>query len=74
LLFAGNGQDDFLMAFEPDQAVGILSLGEACVLFPFVVEDALLQVAGYTYIQCVAAAGHCVGEVKVLRHRRNGTD
>jgi hypothetical protein len=34
------------MGLEPDEPIAVVALGEAVMLFPFVLEDALLQVSG----------------------------
>ncbi len=68
LLFAGDGLGDFLIALEPDESIAVVLLCEAVVFPPFVLEDALFQIAGDANVERVAAAGHDVGEIDVLRH------
>jgi hypothetical protein len=46
LLFACDGVSDLSMDLEPDEPIAVVALGEAVTLFPFVLEDALLQVSG----------------------------
>lgn len=44
LLFAGDGFLDILMVFEPDEPVTVISLCEAIMLSPFMLEDPLMEV------------------------------
>lgn len=46
LFFTLDGKVYIAEAFEPDEAVAVVSGGEAVVFLPFVFEDALTQVAG----------------------------
>jgi molybdenum cofactor guanylyltransferase len=56
------------MAFEPYQTVAVVSCGEAFVFLPFVLENTLLQIAGRSYVERTAAAGHDVGEIEALMY------
>jgi hypothetical protein len=56
------------MALEPDQAIAVVASGEPFMLLPFVLENTLEEVARYSNIEGVAAAGHDVRAVGVLVH------
>jgi hypothetical protein len=56
LLFARNGFPDILISLEPDQAITVVPLHEAVVLFPFVFKDSPAQVTGDADVDSMAAA------------------
>jgi hypothetical protein len=56
------------MTFEPDQTVAIVTRGEPTMLLPFVLEDAFQEIARYSDIKRVAAAGHDVSKVGAFVH------
>jgi hypothetical protein len=56
------------MTLKPDQAIAIVSRSVAIVLFPFMVEDTLKQVAGRADVERAASAGHDICEITSLVH------
>ena len=70
---AKRGAVEDVRAIVHDHAVAVISLSEAIMLSPFVLEDSLVQVSGDTNVEGVAAAGHDVSGVAALVHGGHAT-
>ncbi len=54
------------MHFKPDQTIAVITRGEYCMLYPFVLKDTPLKATGYSNVERVAATGHDVREIAVV--------
>src|SRR5579862_4582888 len=50
LLFTPDRRCHILMTFKPHQSIAVVLLCESIVLFPLVLEYALMQTAGYSHV------------------------
>ena len=57
MLFAGDGEGDFLIALKPEKTVTVIFLGEAGVLAPLVLDDALVKGTCNADVEGAAATG-----------------
>jgi hypothetical protein len=72
LLLPFDSSGYLLICLKPDEAVTVVALRKTIMLAPFVLEDALLQVAGHADVERMAAACHDVSEVALRGHCSHG--